>query len=56
MLTLLADMLFTATGRRHPRPPVQPDRSHFWAGRFDGRERLDPTKPPYRFNRHRDLW
>jgi len=56
MLAVLADMLFTATGQRHPRDHHERDSGDHWAGRFDGRERLNATRPPHRFNRYRDPW
>lgn len=58
MLTVLAQMLFSASGQQphrvHGRPT--PDTRAHWAGRFDGRERFDSTRPPYRYNRFKDLW
>ncbi|MDW4498099.1 hypothetical protein R5H30_08925 [Sulfitobacter sp. D35] len=57
MLTLLADVLMTATGqsRRHDRYPDRHD-DHPWADRFVPQHRQPPSHDPYRFNPYRDLW
>jgi hypothetical protein len=58
MLTILADMLMTASGQEHLETNRygKPRHSDHWAGRFDAKKDADATRPSYRFNRFRDLW
>ena len=58
MLTILADMLLTASGQmhHHARHRKPGDSRDHWAGRFNTTAHHDQTMPPYRFNRFRDLW
>ena len=54
MLTLLADMLFTASRQS---PTRRPDRTSDWENRFmPGDLDRNTVHRRYRFNPYRDLW